>query len=219
MAFVAGYRSGNPAEEEVLNHSPEPGEPSVIEALRNATHSLHANLGANSAMLRLFASDYTISEYRAHLGRLLGFFEPLEIAVSRLGGSEASPMATQRSSDLREDLHIMDATDRDIDLLERCRTLPSITRAGLRGYTYVVLGSTLGAKVIVKQLRSVLGPAASFRFYGDEDGQHRVAWASFRSDLEEHGRNDVDAICATAVGVFNAYAAWFSEPASQIGGS
>jgi heme oxygenase len=130
----------------VLNHSPEPGEPSVIESLRNATHSLHAILGSSPALSRLFAGDYTISEYRAHLGRLLGFFEPLEIAVSRLGSTEASPLALQRSSDLRKDLHNMNATARDIDSLERCRTLPSITRAGLRGYTYVVLGSTLGAK-------------------------------------------------------------------------
>ena len=201
------------------DHSPEPGEPSVIEALRNATRSLHANLGSNPAMSRLFASDYTISEYRAHLGRLLGFFEPLEIAVSRLDNAESSTLEIQRSGDLREDLQIMGATARDIDSLERCRTLPSISRTGLRGYTYVVLGSTLGAKVIVKQLRSVLAPDASFRFYGDEGGRHKAAWESFRSDLEENGRNDVDAICATAVGVFNAYAAWFSGPRLRIGGS
>jgi len=199
------------------DHSLERGEPSVIGALRDATRTLHENLGSNPAMLRLFAGDYTIPEYRAHLGRLLGFFEPLEIAVSRLGSTESSSLAIQRSSDLREDLHIMDATERDIDSLERCRTLPSISRAGLRGYTYVVLGSTLGAKVIVKQLRSALGPGASFRFYGDEEGRYQAAWTSFRSDLEEHGKNDVDAICATAVGVFDAYAAWFSEPPLRTG--
>jgi heme oxygenase len=168
-------------------------------------------------MSRLFASDYSISEYRAHLGRLLGFFEPLEFAVSRLGSREASPLAIQRSSDLREDLRTMDATERDIGSFERCRTLPSITPAGLRGYTYVILGSTLGAKVIVRQLHCVLGPAASFRFYGDEDGRYQAAWASFRLDLEENGRNDIDAICATAVGVFDAYAAWFSEPRMRNG--
>jgi heme oxygenase len=169
-------------------------------------------------MLRLFASDYNILEYRAHLGRLLGFFEPLEMAVAHLGTAEAFPLAIQRSSDLREDLKIMNATHGDIDSLERCGTLPSITRAGLRGYIYVVLGSTLGARIIVKQLQSSLGPGASFRFYGDEDGRYQRAWASFRSDLETNGRSDVGAICATAAAVFIAYSAWFSEPILREGG-
>lgn len=195
----------------MLNHSSALAERSVIEALRSATRPLHANLGSSSAMSRLFASDYTISEYRAHLGRLLGFFEPLEIAASHQDNA-ASPLAIQRSCDLREDLRIMGATVGDIDALERCQALPSISRAGLRGYIYVILGSTLGAKVIVKQLRAVLGSGASFRFYGDEDGRYQAAWASFRSDLEDNGKDDVEAICATAVGVFDAYAAWFSEP-------
>ena len=111
----------------------------------------------------------------------------------------------------------MGATARDIDSLERCQTPPLISRAGLLGYAYVVLGATLGARVIVKQLRAVLGPGASFRFYGDEDGRHQAEWALFRSDLEEHGRNDTVAICATAGGIFDAYAAWFSEPSLRTG--
>jgi heme oxygenase len=162
-------------------------------------------------MSRLFANDYTISEYRAHLGRLLGFFEPLEIAASRQDEGEDFPLAIQRSGDLREDLRIMGASVSDIETLERCQALPSISRAGLRGYTYVILGSTLGARVIVKQLRASLGPDASLCFYGDENGRYQAAWAWFRSDLEENGKNDVGAICATAVGVFEAYAAWISE--------
>jgi hypothetical protein len=83
----------------VLNRPSEPGVTSVIEALRDATH---ASLTSGLDMSRLFECDYTISEYRAHLARLLG--------------------------------------------------------------------STLGARYIVKQLRAVLGPSATFRFYGDGDG-------------------------------------------------
>jgi heme oxygenase len=188
-------------------------EQSVIEALRSATRPLHANLGSSAAMSRLFAGDYTIAEYRAHLGRLLGFFEPLEIAVSQQDNAASLP-AIQRSGDLREDLRIMGASARELDALERCQALPSISPAGLRGYTYVILGSTLGAKVIVRQLRAVLGPDASFRFYGDEDGRYQAAWAAFRLDLEKNGKDDVEAICAAAIGIFDSYAAWFSAPAA-----
>jgi len=196
----------------VLNRSPEPAPLSVIEALRDATRSLHEGLGSSAAMSRLFASDYTISEYRLHLNRLLGFFEPLECAASLAAQTEGSVQLLQRSSDLREDLHNMGATAQDIDAIERCQRLPPIVPAGLRGYTYVILGSTLGARIIVKQLRAALGPDASFRFYGDEDGRYQAAWAAFRLDLEENGKDDVEAICATAAGIFDSYAAWFSEP-------
>jgi heme oxygenase len=216
MAFVptdlTRYRSGYPSEGEVLDCLSEPGPPTVIEALRDATRSRHESLASSPGMSRLFECDYTIAEYRAHLERLLGFFEPLENAASHRANAEGSPSVVRRSTDLREDLRIMGASAHDIDAIDRCQRLPSFAPGGLRGYTYVVLGSTLGAKIIVEQLRTVLGPTASFRFYGDENGLYQAAWSAFRSDLEGSGKNDVEPICATAVEIFDAYAAWFSEP-------
>jgi heme oxygenase len=168
-------------------------------------------------MSRLFASDYTIAEYRAHLGRLLGFFEPLERIASRAANAEGSARPPERSSDLREDLRIVGATASDIDAFERCPWLPPIAPGGLRGCTYVILGSILGGRIIARQLRATLGQDVSLRFYGDGDGRFESAWASFRLDLEENGKDDAEAICATAVAVFDAYAAWFSEPLPQTG--
>jgi heme oxygenase len=196
----------------------EQGVRSVIERLREATRSRHKGLASSPGMSRLFESDYTLAEYRAHLERLLGFFEPLEKGASSRANAEGSPALIHRSAELREDLRIMGASARDIDAIGRCQRLPTFAPGGMRGYTYVVLGSTLGAKIIVGQLRAVLGPAASFRFYGDEDGQYQAAWSAFRSDLEGAGENDIEPICATAVEIFNAYAAWFSEPHPRGGG-
>jgi heme oxygenase len=198
------------------DHLSEPDRASVIETLRAATRKCHADLGASAAMSRLFDSDYTLPEYRAHLGRLLGILEPLESAAARAAEAAGCACPLLRSGDLREDLRCMGATEGDIDALERCRRLPAISPAGLRGYTYVILGSCLGARIIVRQLRAVLGQGASFRFYGDEGGRFEAAWASFRADLEENGKNHVEVICATAVGIFNAYGAWFAEPPSPI---
>jgi heme oxygenase len=192
-------------------------ELAVIEALRDATRSRHAQLGASPAMLRLFAVDFTIPEYQAHLGRLLGLFEPLECAVACAAGGADSIRALGRSHALREDLRIMGATASDIDELERCNWLPTIVPAGLLGYSYVVLGSMKGGKIIVKRLRSTLGPAASFHFYSDGDGTSDALWASFCSELEAHGRENVEAICSTAVAIFETYAAWLSGPIRQHG--
>jgi heme oxygenase len=125
----------------MLNRVSDPGVPGVIEALRDATRARHASLVASSAMVRLFDSAYTLSEYRAHLGRLLGLFEPLERAVADATDPADRGCTIQRSSALREDLRIMGATARGIDALERCHQLPHIASAGLAGYTYVILGS------------------------------------------------------------------------------
>ena len=202
----------------MLNQPLESGVPGIIEALRGATRSRHARLASLPAMVRLFAADYDISEYRAHLGRLLGIFEPLECAVAKAADADDPVCVLQRSTDLRQDLRIMGATTKDIAALERCPRLPTIAREGLRGYTYVMMGSMLGGSIIIKRLRAVLGPAASFCFYGGGSAPYESAWAAFCSDLEnEKDGKDVQAICATAVGIFDAYAAWLSELLPQNG--
>jgi heme oxygenase len=201
----------------MLSRTLESGAPGIIEALRCATRSQHASLAASPSMARLFHPAYTVSEYRAHLGQLLGLFEPLERAVADVTNSEDVVGTLRRSSSLREDLLIMGATAGDISALKRCRQLPPITRAGLHGYNYVILGSMLGGKIIVERLRAVLGPDASFLFYGDGIGSFEALWASFCADLKENGEYDVQEICATAVGIFDAYAAWLSPPLLQPG--
>jgi heme oxygenase len=192
--------------------------PAVIEALRRATRSRHANLSANSAMMRLFDSGFTVPEYREHIGRLLGLFEPLERAVADATGAAGVAFALHRTRRLRDDLRIMGATERDIAALERCGQIPPITPSGLPGYTYVILGSMLGGKIIVKRLRAVLGGDASYLFYGDGIGSFETLWGSFCAELRTNGGHDVEEICATAVGIFDTYAAWLSEPPSRSGG-
>jgi len=183
----------------------------VLEALRLATRSRHAKLASSRAMARLFESTYSVCEYRAHLGRLLGLFEPLEGCVARAAGPSDLACSLQRARDLREDLLIMGASSKEVDALERCRNLPPIPAQGLLGYTYVILGSSLGARIIVKQLRTVLGPGASLQFYGDEKGRYAALWPVFLRSLEENGRHDIRTICATAAGIFDAYETWLCQ--------
>lgn len=184
----------------------------VIEALRQATGLRHQKVGENPAMTRLFDSDYTVSEYRSHLGRLLGLFEPLERAIGIAAGTNLIPHMAPRSHALHADLLAMGATERGIASLELYRGFESINPAGLQGCVYVILGSMLGAKIIVKQLRSVLGSQASYQFYGDADGQNAQRWKAFCLDLETAPVRDIDSICATAITVFDAYQEWLSEP-------
>lgn len=194
----------------------EPRVPGALESLRSATRSRHASLGASAPMRRLFEATYSAGEYRAHLGRLLGIFEPLERAVARVADAGDPLLTLGRSRALRADLRSMGVSAREVDGFERCSTAPAITAAGLRGYGYVVLGSMLGAKIIVERLRAVLG-GLSFRFYGDDLGLGEARWASFCAGLEQDAAADVPAICSTAVAIFDAYAAWLAEPLAAAG--
>jgi len=163
-------------------------------------------------MMRLFDPGYTIGEYRSHLFQVLGLVEPLEHIVAETALANGLTIPLNRSTHLREDLCAMGATPAQIDEAPRCSWIPPIMPAGLLGYTYVLLGSMLGGRLIVRQLRPVLGPSASFCFYSNGRGRPESHWASFCSDLDANGKQNIDAICATAVGVFNLYEQWFSRP-------
>ena len=202
-----------------LKRALNPAAPHVIETLRAATRSRHERLEASRGMARLFDPAYSLTEYRAHLGRLLGIVEPLEqLAACTAEVSAGLALPPLRSCALREDLSAMGHTAAEIAALDRCGHLPEIAPAGLRGYTYVMLGSMLGGQVIVKQLRAALGPGASLLFYGGTSDSFKPLWSAFRLDLEEHGKDDVDEICATAARIFDAYFAWLSEPLPSRGG-
>ena len=169
-------------------------------------------------MVRLFDADYTFSEYRFHLGKLLGLFEPLECAVTAAAATPSDPVCSlRRSRELREDLRLTGVSASEIDKLERCQRIPQITAAGLRGYTYVILGSLLGGKIIAQRLRAVLGPEVSLQFYGDEKTRYDALWELFCQDLEINGANDLPIICETAIAVFDLYDGWFSEPLFRTG--
>jgi heme oxygenase len=201
----------------MLSPALKPSGPKVIEALRKATGSRHAKLASCPAMVRLFDTDYSVSEYRFHLGKLLGLFEPLEDAVTAAATPSDPVCSLRRSQELREDLERMGVTTGEIDKIERCPRIPLISTAGLPGYTYVILGSMIGGKIIARRLRAVLGPTVSLHFYGDEKARYETLWTSFCQDLETNGQNYLPIICDTAIALLDLYDGWFSEPPSRTG--
>lgn len=214
---MGGYRPDRADPKPMLPAAREPGVPGVIETLRSATRTRHAKLASCPAMVRLFDTGYSVSEYRFHLGRLLGLFEPLESAVAAAARPSDPVNSLRRSRELREDLQHMGITAKEIDKIERCRRIPLITTAGLPGYTYVILGSLLGGKIISRRLRAVLGPDVSLQFYGNEKTRYEELWAAFCQDLEANGRKNLPIIRDTAIALFDLYDGWFSETPSRTG--
>jgi len=188
------------------------GAPPILAALRTATRSRHAALDATAAMVRLFEPTYTIAEYRAHLGDLLGLLAAIEAAASRAATAGDPAPLYRRSFDLRDDLAIMGIDAAAIDRLGDAPIAADFPAGGLRGYTYVILGSMLGGRLVVRHLRSVLGTSASLRFYGAGETGAMALWESFCADLATARDLDVRAICETAAAVFDAYADCLSQP-------
>jgi heme oxygenase len=188
---------------------PSTGAPSVIEAVRRATKSQHEELASHAAMARLFSANYRVEEYRTHIGRLLGLYEPIERAFVRAGSEHAFNLHL-RVSALRRDLFRMGATAEEVGELERRRPFPALTASGLLGYGYVLFGSMLGARVIVARLREVLGVKVSYCFYGADGVQTGELWESYCRSLERAGDVSATEISASAVEMFDAYAEWLS---------
>jgi heme oxygenase len=160
-------------------------------------------------MARLFTPNYGLEEYRTHIGRLLGLYEPLERVFVRAGSEHAFSLHG-RVSALRRDLVSMGATAEDVGKLERRRSFPALTASGLLGYGYVLFGSMLGARVIVARLRDVLGENASYCFYGADGVQTDELWEAFCRGLERAGNASATDISASAVEMFDVYAEWLS---------
>lgn len=182
---------------------------SVRSILKQASHSRHIRLGKLPAMRRIFADDFTIAEYQAHIAQLLGFFEPMEQAIVRAMPRELIPDVFRRAGVLHDDLSAMGWTAMQVASVRRCTHVPDIPPAGLRGYLYVVLGSMLGGQVIARHLRRQLGPRISLKFYGGSDGENDSRWTAFLADLERSKRGDLEIISAAMHATMDAFAAWF----------
>jgi heme oxygenase len=165
-------------------------------------------------MTRLFSPNYGFEEYRTHIGRLLGLYEPLECAFV-LAGSEHAFSLRGRVSALRRDLVSMGATAEDFGKLERRRSFPALTASGLLGFGYVLFGSMLGARVIVARLHEVLGENASYCFYGADGVQTGELWEAFCRSLERADNANATEIAASAVEMFDVYAEWLSGMTEQ----
>ena len=191
--------------------------PSVHHVLRAATASRHAAAGMVPAMRRIFSDDYTRVEYEAHLVRLLAFVDPIERIAARLMSVDDAMFFVRRAGALCEDLSAAGWTTGALDAVKPCDRLPALTRAGVPGYLYVMLGSMLGGRLIAQRLRRVLGPRTSTRFYGGGTGTMAVRWPAFCADLERREHSDMISICNAANATFDTYAAWIGSDAAEIG--
>lgn len=167
----------------------------VLDHLRAATRDLHDGL---EARLDVFSRVADPAQRREMVGRFLAFYRPAETALAGVLGHEPGlDFETRRK---------VPALERDLATLKAAPSAdaplsPPVGRSEALGFLYVLEGSTLGGRVIDKQLRA-RGLSAEglsfFQGYGDQTGPR---WKAFCTVLER-----ADDPAAAARGARSAFA-------------
>lgn len=187
--------------------------------LRNSTKDLHA---AMEIKLRvLLSDDLSVQEYTDVQKRLYGFYRPIELRLSSIGGWDEPELDLQSRLKLpllATDLLSLAVDPKDIEQLSLCGNVPRLQSIGeALGCLYVLEGSTLGGRIITRQVKTVLPVDESrgctfFNSYGSNVGR---MWSTFLGVLARHCEKcgDDEVVIESACQTFSSLQRWFSNAA------
>lgn len=172
-------------------------------ALQAATRIIHARMHHHPGLARLAAGTIGRDEYRRLLARSYGFYAVVQPAIG---------LPEQLTDSLVRDLGELGMTVTAVSNLPRCAP-PGIgcRHADIIGARYVLLGASLGGKVMAKAIVNrkdgdTTMPVRFLTFLGESD------WKSFAADLEASLPDAASRTQAakTATTVFAAYEEWMA---------
>jgi heme oxygenase len=190
------------------------------DAVRSFTSKLHCEV---ERTLALPGSIQTMADYRRWLIRFFGIYQPLEHLLSRIAGWTATGIRIDQlghTEALLKDLKAMVCDLDGIELASRA-ALPMVETLGQAfGALYVLEGSKLGGRYILKDLSNRLGNEiegmdAFFTGYGADTA---VRWASFKGSLDRFSALrpvEFPEVIAGARMTFAAIDAWMSPLADS----
>jgi len=194
---------------------PIPATATLLSArLRTQTALLHDQA---ATILGLPGAIQTPDHYRDWLDRFRGFYAPLEQSLASFGDWHGHGFALPSptlSACLTADLAGL-GTDKPGTSRAPPAALPDLpTFAHALGALYVLEGSTLGGRVILRDVERRLGPQinGATRFFDGRGMAAGPAWQRFRAALDAFGQNR-PRLCADVVTgaqrAFRAILAWF----------
>ncbi|MGJ7519590.1 biliverdin-producing heme oxygenase [Variovorax sp. LT1P1] len=180
-------------------------EPDILDALRQATSPLHAQV---DQCLPLARPSPSLADYRSHL-------RVLDAWLQRLASIENAPPAlAAHRVQLVEDLAACEAL-LPADRVAHAPTPPMRTArppAFVWGVSYVLEGSRLGGRVLYRQLAERLAPHPLnyLQGAGEQTGAH---WKAFLAQLRAQGFGpaEVRSACDGAVEAFETLLACHRE--------
>lgn len=191
---------------------------SLLEQLRDRTRPAHE---ATERLLGLLDPAWSADRYRALLRRFFGYYDPLEarIAVAADWPALGFDWPRRRKTPLLErDLLASGDSPDTVAVLPRCSHLPAV--GGLPqalGCLYVLEGSTLGGRLIVRHLKGVpeLAGMEAFAFFSSYGDQVGPMWRAFGEFLTTHaggaGGADGEAVIAAACDTFATLGTWLRD--------
>jgi heme oxygenase len=162
--------------------------PGFRERLRDATAAAHRDLDA-----QLTSFDLTVfSGYRQFLQASAAALLPLEAALEQAGVVEAFPDWSERS---RSTVIITDLARLGSSVPPLVSVAP-LTASGVLGTMYVLEGSRLGAKFLLKTVADAVDPRIGEATAYLGHGAGKRLWQSFLAKLSEQTCDEDEAIAA-----------------------
>ncbi|WP_298878667.1 biliverdin-producing heme oxygenase [uncultured Bradyrhizobium sp.] len=171
--------------------------PELRERLRDATAAAHRELDA-----QMSAFDLTVfSGYRRFLQASAGALLPLEAALADAGVANMFPDWPERTRSA--------AIAADLDRLGReahaTVSVPPLTQSGVIGTMYVLEGSRLGAKFLLKAVADAADPRVGQATAYLSHGAGQRLWQSFLAKLACEEACDEDEAIEAARSAFAAF--------------
>ncbi|AWL99804.1 biliverdin-producing heme oxygenase [Bradyrhizobium amphicarpaeae] len=167
------------------------------ERLRDATSAAHRELDS-----QLSAFDLTdFSGYRRFLQASAGALLPLEAALAEAGVARIFPDWPERA---RSAAIVADLGRLGSAVLATV-SVPPMTRSSVLGTMYVLEGSRLGAKFLLKAVADAADPRIGGATAYLRHGTGQRLWHSFLSKLEAEDTCDEDEAIRAARGAFAAF--------------
>lgn len=202
---------------------PDIPSPLLSAQLRAQTAPQHQQ---TEALLGFPDTIQTLADYRLCLCKFLGLYRPLERSLANFSEWDQHgfllPSPNQNDC-LAADLAVLGVEPASV-LGAAPQLLPALpTFAHALGALYVLEGSRLGGRIILRALEERIGPQISgaTRFFGDRGTAVGQTWLTFKTALDAFGdtrpilRGDV---VSGAKSVFLSMTAWFA-PMDRITGS
>lgn len=168
-----------------------PGFPGLRERLRDATAAAHRELDA-----QLSSFDLTVlAGYLRFLQASAGALLPLEAALVEAGVADLFPDWPERarSAAIAADLGRLGSAARS------SVSVPPLTPSGIFGTMYVLEGSRLGAKFLLRELADATDPRITQAISYLGHGAGKRLWQSFLSKLESEECDEAEAIAAARI--------------------
>jgi len=194
--------------------------PAFLEKLRFATTQSHTNLEALPVSVSIMNPAVTDAEYGLYLGLMHDVVKDAEENIFPLVHNAMPEL------DIHPKAHFINADLKTLGFVPAANaatplsgSLNDISVAFALGVMYVIEGSSLGGRVILKNINTALGhnEASGARYFAGYGGQTGSHWKSFLGQLIQY-ENDTkseDEIIAGANYAFDAISRHFTKMSHQ----